>query len=176
MKKCTAFIPTNSPDTLNTITLNTKGTPIKHKQQNLLEDNAQWCSWAQPHGPTEEFLLPPRRLWFRTQTCSSPLKGCEDHLHYTLTRLSKWHYCPPCHAPALPFWLLTGQARAWGLLTPLLTPSWAVKQMPHTHARNFRSPEAAIQTDLLSYTHHVLLCTTVTNIMMLNSSESVLAM
>lgn len=44
------------------------------------------------------------------------------------------------------------------------------------HARNFRSPEAAIQKDLLSHTRHVLLCTTVTNIMMLNSSESVLAM
>lgn len=157
MKKCTAFIPTNSPDTLNTITLNTKGTPIKHKQQNLLEDNAQWCSWAQPHGPTEEFLLPPRHLWFRTQTRSSPLKGCEDHLHYTLTRLSKWHYCPPCHAPALPFWLLTGQARAWGLLTPLLTPSWAVKQMPHTQCMPGTSGVQKLQSRQI-YCHTRAMC------------------
>ena len=41
MKKCTAFISTNSPDTLNTITLNGKGTLCKQKQQNLLEGNAQ---------------------------------------------------------------------------------------------------------------------------------------
>lgn len=168
-----AFISPNNPGTLNSITLKQEGPPRESRWQYPLQGNAQQCLRSQPA---------PRSLSFHPGTKLVPLMSGEEKTICTTPLQEAYHIIAPRCLSTVNFCEfrqsteeLKHCSKTGCSLPSLLVLSWKSNATFSVYVGNSWSPQVAIQTDLLSQPCHLLPHTPVTNLMTLNSSESVLA-